>query len=156
MTNFLELLETKRTVLLKRTENLTTDLYNLIPPGSNNNIIWNMGHTLVVTESLLYSKIPSEIPIHEFDIEMFKRGTKPEKIINDAGVSLIRQSLSDTVPLFGKLLTEASVRSHTSQSDPPDTLISEKTLRFIIFHEDMHLAKIQQLLLHVTRSQKNK
>jgi len=150
MTNFLELLEKQRTVLLKKTEHLTTDQYNLIPPGFNNNIIWNMGHVLIISESLLYSNIPFEIPIHEFDTEGFKKGTKPERPISDYVISLIRQSMSDTVPLFRKLLNDAASASfHMPQSDPLHTLISEKTLRFILFHEDMHLTKIDRLLLYV-------
>ena len=150
MTNFLELLEKKRTVLLKKTAHLTTDQYNLVPPGFNNNIIWNMGHALIVSEGLLYSNTPFEIPIHEFDIEGFKKGTKPESDINGYGIALIRQSLSDTVPLFRKLLNDtASTRSRMSQSDPHHTLISDESLRFMLFHEDMHFAKIQRLLLCV-------
>jgi hypothetical protein len=150
MTKYLELLEKQRRTLLKSTEHLTTDQYNLVSPGFNNNIIWNMGHALIVSESLLYSKIPFETPIHEFDIEGFKKGTKPERTINDQGISLIRQSLLDTVPLFRKLLNDtASARSNISQIDPLHTVISEKSLRFMLFHEDMHFAKIQQLLLYV-------
>lgn len=149
MTKYLELLERQRAALLKKTERLTTGQYNLVPPGFNNNIIWNMGHTLVVTEGLLYSKTPSETPIHEFDIEGFKKGTKPERAINDHGVLLIRQALLDAVPLFRKLLNDKESASwHMSQSDL-QTLVSDKSLRFILFHEDMHFAKIQQLLLYV-------
>lgn len=150
MTNFLELLEKKRAVLLKKTEHLTTDQYNLVPPGFNNNIIWNMGHALIISESILYNNTPFEFPIHEFDKEGFKRGTKPEVTINDNGIALIRQSLSETVPLFRKLLKDiASAGSHMSQSDPLHTLISEESLGFMLFHEDMHFAKIQRLLLYV-------
>ena len=150
MTNFLELLEKKRTVLLKKIAHLTNDQYNFVPPGFNNNIIWNMGHALIVSESLLYSNRPLEIPIHKFDIEGFKKGTKPELAINDYGIALIRQSMSDTVSLFIKLLKDTvSAGSHMSQGDPLHTLISEESLRFILFHEDMHFAKIQRLLLYV-------
>ena len=150
MTKYLELLENQRTALLKITEHLTADQYNLVPPEFNNNIIWNMGHTLVVTEGLLYSTIPFKIPVHEFDIEGFKKGTKPEKVFNDHGVSQIRRALSDTVTLFRKLLSDTeSARSNMPQSDPLHTLISEKSMRFVLFHEGMHLAKIEQLLLYV-------
>jgi hypothetical protein len=150
MTNFLELLEEKRTVLLNKTAHLTTGQYNLVPRGFNNNIIWNMGHTLIISESILYSNAPLKIPIHEFDIEGFKKGTKPELAINDRVIALIRQSLSDTVPLFRKLLNDTeSTGSHMSQNDPLHTLVSNESLRFMLFHEDMHLARIQQLLLYV-------
>jgi len=147
MSNFFELLEQQRSVLLKKTEHLTTDQYNLVPPGFNNNIIWNMGHTLIITDSLLYSNISFEIPIHGFDTEGFKKGTKPERPTSDYVISQIRQSMSDTVPLFRKSLNAVSASFHMSQGDPLHTLISEKTLHFILFHEDMHLTKIDRLLL---------
>ena len=150
MSNFFELLEQQRSVLLKKSEHLTTDQYNLVPPGFNNNIIWNMGHTLIITDSLLYSNTPFEIPNHKFDTEGFKMGTKPERPINDYVISQIRQSMSDTVPLFKKLLNDAASASfQMSQGDRLDTLISKKTLRFILFHEDMHFTKIDRLLLNV-------
>ena len=150
MSNFFELLEQQRSVLLKKTEHLTTDQYNLVLPGFNNNIIWNMGHTLIITDSLLYSNTPFEISNYKFDTEGFKMGTKPERPINDYVISQIRQSMSDTVPLFKKLLNDAASASfQMSQSDLPDTLISQKNLRFILFHEDMHFRKIHQLLLNV-------
>jgi len=77
-------------------------------------------------------------------------GTKPERPINDYVISQIRQSMSDTVPLFKKLLNDAASASfHMSQGDRLDTLISKKTLRFILFHEDMHFTKIDRLLLNV-------
>lgn len=150
MSNFFELLEQQRSALLKKTEHLTTDQYNLVPAGFNNNIIWNMGHVLIITDSLLYSNTPFEIPVHKYDTEGFKMGTKPERPINDYIISLIRQSMSDTVPLFKNLLNDAASASfQMSQGDLLDTFISKKTLRFILFHEDMHSRKISQLLLNV-------
>jgi len=152
MTKYLALLEKRRVMLLKNTEHLTTDQYNLVPPGFNNNIIWNMGHMLIVTEVLLYSNTPFEIPRPEFDIDGFKKGTKPELAIDDYGISQIRKSLSDTVPVLRKLLKDAqSVSLQVSKSEPLHLLISDKSLDFMLFHEDMHFAKIQQLLLYVLK-----
>lgn len=150
MTNYLALLEERRTILLKETERLTTGQYNLVPPGFNNNIIWNMGHTLIVSEGILYGNTPFEIPIHEFDIDGFKKGTKPELAIDDYGISQIRKSLSDTVPVLRKLLKDiASASPQISKGDPIHPLINDKSLNFMLFHEDMHFAKIQQLLMYV-------
>ena len=150
MTNFLELLEQQRSVLLKKTEHLTMDQFNLVPPGFNNNIIWNMGHALIVSESFLYSHTAFEVPLHEFDIEGFKRGTKPELAINDYTILLIRKALSDTVPLFKKSFDDfLSANVQDPQDSTDSSVVSEKSLRFILFHEDMHFAKIQRLLLYV-------
>ncbi|MEO7582592.1 MAG: DinB family protein [Ferruginibacter sp.] len=150
MTNYLELLEKKRTVLLKETAHLTTDQYNLVPLGFNNNIIWNMGHSLVVSESLLYSNAPFKGPLHEFDIEGFQKGTKPELAINGHGISLIRKALSDTGPLFKKSFDDFLSANVQDLQDPTGSgAVSEKYLQFMLFHEDMHLGTIQRLLKYV-------
>ncbi|MEO5680982.1 MAG: DinB family protein [Chitinophagaceae bacterium] len=147
MTDYLELLEKQRAILLKKTTHLTTDQYNLVPRGFNNNIIWNMGHSLVVSESLLYSNTPFKVPLHEFDIEGFQKGTKPELIINDHGISLIRKALSDTVPLFKKSFDDFLSANVQDLQDPTgSSVVSEKHLHFMLFHEDMHMAVIQRLL----------
>ena len=109
-----------------------------------------MGHSLEVSESILYSNIPFEKPLHEFDLEGFKKGTKPELAINDHDISLIRKALSDTVPLLKKSLDDAaSASSKIVKNDSLQPLISDKYLHFLLFHEDMHFAKIQQLLQYV-------
>jgi len=109
-----------------------------------------MGHVLTITDSLLYGNTPFEILVHKFDTEGFKMGTKPERPINDYVISLMRQALSDTVPLFKNLLNDAASASfQMSPSDLLDTFISKKNLRFILFHEDMHFTKIHRLLLNV-------
>ena len=150
MTNYLELLEKQRAILLKKTAHLTTDQYNLVPPGFNNNIIWNMGHSLDVSESLLYSNAPFKMPLHDFEIEGFKKGTKPESAISEHGISLIRKSLSDTVPLFKKSFDDfLSANVQYSQDDISSNMVSEKHLQFLLFHEDLHFATIQRLLRYV-------
>ncbi len=58
MIPYLNKLEEEKTLLLDRTKDLTVDQYNVVPPGFNNNIIWNMGHILVVSEDLLYGNSP--------------------------------------------------------------------------------------------------
>ncbi|MEO6231753.1 MAG: DinB family protein [Ferruginibacter sp.] len=149
MKKYLELLEEQRAILLKKTARLTTDQYNLVPRGFNNNIIWNMGHSLAVSESLLYGNAPFKVPLHEFDIEGFKKGTKPELAINDHGISLIRKALSDTVPLFKKSFDDFLSANVQYSKDDISSVVSEKHLQFLLFHEDMHLGTIQRLLRYV-------
>ncbi|WDF55865.1 DinB family protein [Mucilaginibacter sp. KACC 22063] len=75
-----------RRQLLGWTKELTENQYNFIPPGFNNNIIWNMGHLLVVSESLLYQNTPQLYPVYEFTNSHFEKGSKPNKIVNEAEI----------------------------------------------------------------------
>ncbi|RYY09707.1 MAG: DinB family protein [Chitinophagaceae bacterium] len=138
MKNYLDALETQRTLLLEKTEHLNTPQYNVIPPGYNNNIIWNMGHTLVVSESYLYRNTPFARPAHPFDTAVFKRGTRPDQALNDFGISLVRKSLHDTVPVFQKMLEESGHEINR--------LITEEDLRFVLFHESIHYRTISALM----------
>lgn len=147
----LKTLQQYREALLDITKNISTNQYNFIPPGFNNNIIWNMGHSLEVSESLLYSKVPFKVPLHEFDINGFKKGTKPEFAIEDHFISLIRKALLDTVPLFKKSFDDflsANVQGSQVRTGS-SSVVSEKYLQFLHFHEEMHLATIQRLLQYV-------
>ena len=49
-----------RTLLLKIIENFSLDQLNIIPDGYRNSIFWNLAHTVVTQQSLVYglSNIP--------------------------------------------------------------------------------------------------
>jgi hypothetical protein len=140
MREYLKLLEEQRVILLKITERLTTEQYNLIPSGFNNNIIWNLAHSLVITDGILYRNTPFKIPRYEFDIEKFKIGTKPDMAVSDGIIAQIRQSMLDTAGSVSKLISQGGL------DYPP---VSDESLRFMLFHEDMHSRKIKQLLRSV-------
>lgn len=134
------------------TSYLNAEQYNLVPHGYNNNIIWNMGHLLIVSESYLYRNSTFKAPSHVFDISLFDGGTSPEQDFTTYGISLIRQSLLETVPVFE---SKSVVLYETKGSDNPPSnsvchAVSEASLRFILFHEDIHyhtVKKMVQLML---------
>ena len=140
-------LEEDRRLLLERTKDLTVDQYNIIPPGFNNNIIWNMGHILVVSESLLYQNSPYQRPVNEFMKSRFERGSIPDGMVGEDEIFIIRHSLLQTVQFY-KMLTGMGRPEDEIElvSNPGLTLISNERMQFLLFHEDMHYLRIAKLL----------
>jgi hypothetical protein len=147
MIQYLDKLEAGRKLLLERTKDLTMDQYNIIPPGFNNNIIWNMGHILVVSENLLYENSPYQRPVHGFIKSRFEKGSVPEEIVREADILLIRQSLQQTAQFY-KICTgmDKPGNGAASMSGSGLNIISNEVMRFLIFHEEMHYRRIAQLM----------
>lgn len=147
MIQYLDKLEDERKLLLERTKDLTVDQHNIIPPGFNNNIIWNMGHILVVSEDLLYGNSPYQRPVHEFEKSSFQKGSAPDEIIGKDDISIIRHSLRQTAQYY-KMCTgidKPGNRVNTG-SNFGFTMISDEVMRFLLFHEGMHYRRIGQLM----------
>lgn len=142
--NYLKSLKEHREFLLNITNDLTTDQYNFIPPRFNNNIIWNMAHVLLVSESYLYRQADFKSPIHKFDLTLFKKGTKPEQYISTDDIAFIRESLLETTSFFEKNLNQSDLVFDISNSP-----VSEASLQFILFHEEVHYRTIEKMLKYI-------
>ncbi|GAB3788865.1 DinB family protein [Spirosoma horti] len=145
MDQYLNELEEKRNSLIEKTKNLSLEHYNFIPPGFNNNIIWNLGHMLAVSESILYKNSNFLPPAHAFDITRFKRGTKPEQSYTAEEITSIRQALLDTVTYFKKQAA-AELTVAEAQVDGSSNVINGAVLQFLLFHENLHYRTIGNLL----------
>ena len=57
----------------------TSEKLREIPPGFNNNILWNAGHLLVSQQLLCYAM--SDLPLHVpgFYLPLFRKGTSPKE-----------------------------------------------------------------------------
>lgn len=139
MNQHLESLEESRKMLIDMTRDLGEEGLNFIPPGYKNNIIWNMGHMLAVSESILYKNSAFRPPVHEFDITLFSRDTKPELRYGNEAILLIRQSLLETVKIF---------KQATKGFHVPD----EGAVRFLLFHENIHHRAIGRLIHSIDHS----
>jgi hypothetical protein len=146
MIQYLNKLEEERKLLLDRTKDLTVDQYNIIPTGFNNNIIWNMGHILVVSEDVLYGNSPYQRPVHQFAKSRFQKGSAPDEIIGEDDISLLRHSLQQTAQFYKRCSgMDRSGYEIPSASDTGMTIVGDEIMRFLLFHEDMHYRKIARL-----------
>jgi len=70
---------------------------NTIPPGFNNNLIWNIAHIVVVQQMLVYNLSGLPMMVSPGMVDKYKRGTKPEADITQAEVDEIRTLLFDCI-----------------------------------------------------------
>lgn len=148
MEEYLTTLNLNRKELLKVIAQLSTSQLNLIPHGNSNNIVWNLGHLLIVSENLLYKHSPLDRPAHDFDLSRFARSTRPEQIVSQEDVVRIKKALLETVSIF----TETHDSSRLKELDITiENIISEAELRFILFHENMHYQTIMKLMYLVQK-----
>lgn len=144
MNQYLEKIQESRKILIEMTNDLSVEQFNFIPVGYHNNIIWNMGHMITVSENILARNSDFILPEHKFDITLFGKNKKPEKPVNEQDISLIREALLETVTLFQK--TSGIEDSKTMELAAGSQKITVGVLQFVQFHDGMHIKTIANLL----------
>jgi hypothetical protein len=84
---------TSRNVLSSFLDNYSLEQLNKIPSGFNNNLIWNIGHIIVVQQMLMYKLAGLPMMVPDEMVELYKRGTKPERDATQVEVDQIRSLL---------------------------------------------------------------
>ncbi|AYL94301.1 DinB family protein [Mucilaginibacter celer] len=147
MLPYLNKLEEDRKLLLQVTESLTEEQYNFIPEGFSNNIIWNLGHILVVSENILFKDSAFQRPVQEVIRQQFQRGSRPETNIDDDEIFLIRYALMQTVRFYKKAAGIGDQNGETKiQQGNFVQMISGERMEFLLFHEKIHYYRIGKLM----------
>ncbi|MBO3097925.1 DinB family protein [Gelidibacter pelagius] len=130
-----------RKILLEYFENYSLEQLNIIPQGFNNNLIWNIGHVIVVQQALLYNTSTLLGYITDDMINLYKPGTFPTGKTNHAEVNELKELL---ISLIDKTKTDYSNQLFNSFA-PRKTLIGlnmdsiEDAIIFNNYHEGLHL-----------------
>lgn len=120
---------------------LSLEQVNKIPDGFNNNIIWNIGHNLVVQQLLHYRLSGKDIRISEEMVELYKKDSKPERQFTKEEFESLKSLLIDTVDWLeedfnNNLFTDYQVYT-TSLNITLNT--TAESISFNTIHEGMHL-----------------
>lgn len=135
-----QLLREIRTTLVKELDGLTLEQLNHIPESHNNNIIWNIGHCLVVQQLLCYglSGLP---PYVDKSIGMkYKKGSTPTEAVTQEEVNWVKEMLLKSVDLLEKDLEEGKFKNFNPYTVGFGTHLEsiEDTVRFNNVHEGIH------------------
>jgi hypothetical protein len=97
MKRIFEITRSNRDTLTQFLNGYSLEQLNKIPEGYSNNLIWNIGHTVVVQQMLVYklSGLPMMIP--DEMVNKYKKGSKPEQDFSQAEVDEIRSFLHETI-----------------------------------------------------------
>ncbi|MEB2781577.1 DinB family protein [Algoriphagus sp. C2-6-M1] len=146
-TNF-HIWKNNRAIYYKFLEHNSLDRLNKIPTGFNNNLIWNIGHVIVVQQRLVYGLSSLSLNLPDELFEKYKPGTRPESnepqetvaLFKELLISPIDQTIRDfesgKFATYNELTTSKGFRL-TSAAD---------AITFNNYHEALHLGCMVSLL----------
>lgn len=142
-----EITQTSREVLSRLLENHTLEQLNKTPEGFSNNLIWNIGHIIVVQQMLVYKLSGVPMLISDEMVNTYKKGTKPEKDITPEEVNQIAALLFETIRQ-----TEVDFNANVFKTYQEFTSMSgftiknaEEGLAFNYYHEAIHTGIIMSI-----------
>ncbi len=143
----LNLWEINRKLLLEYFENYSLEQLNTIPQGFNNNLIWNIGHVIVVQQALLYSS--SNLPgnISNEMVNLYKPGTFPTGNTQQIEVNSLKELLISSVEKTKIDYSNQRFSSFTPRKTPIGFNIDavEDAIIFNNYHEALHLGAMMAI-----------
>ncbi|TMU55299.1 DinB family protein [Flagellimonas algicola] len=135
----------KNRIIFKRFLDQTPkeDLFR-IPNGFKNNIWWNIAHTMVTQQLLIYKLSRVGFGIEEELIEKYRKGTVPQVEPSESEFRKVSEYLVSTVEQLQKDYSEDLFTNFESYMTTPkvglDTV--EDAIAFLTFHDGIHLGAI--------------
>ena len=128
-------------------ENYSLEQLNKIPEGFSNNLIWNIGHIVVVQQMLVYKLSGLPMMVSDEMVEKYKRGTKPEGFVTQEEVDEIQSLLFETINR-----TKGDFNSKVFKNYQEFTSMSgftiknaEDALSFNYYHEAVHTGMMMSI-----------
>jgi hypothetical protein len=125
------------------------DLVQVIPTGFKNNVLWNFAHIYVTQDLVMYSFLNEkhQIPAHYMDL--FVRGSSPEKwTVEPPSLAEVRTLLDEQpqriIETFSGRLEEKGEKPFTLGPTTSFTTLGE-IIGFTNFHEGLHQGTINGL-----------
>jgi hypothetical protein len=141
MNNTFYITRTSRKILSQFLENYTLDQLNKIPEGYSNNLIWNIGHIVVVQQMLVYKLSGLPMMISDEMVNAYKKGSKPEHNATQAEVdeikSLLLKTINQTEVDFANKIFKNFQEYPTSVGYTIKS--AEDAMSFNYFHEGLHI-----------------
>lgn len=136
----LTLLRNIRTTFIKELDALTLEQLNFIPATHTNNIIWNIGHSLVVQQLLCYGLSNLELYVDKSIGTKYKRGTVPVGAVTQDEVDFIKGMLLESVDLLEQDLAAGKFEVFKPYTVGFNTHLTsvEDAIQFNNAHEGVH------------------
>jgi len=142
-----EINHSSRNVLLKFLDNHTLEQLNKVPEGFSNNLIWNIGHVVVVQQMLVYKLSGLNMMISDEMVDKFKKGSRPEDKVSQAEVDEIKKLLFSTLEqtkedfandIFDEYMEFTTMSGYTIKN-------AAGAMEFNNYHEAMHTGIMMQI-----------
>ncbi|AXT51788.1 DinB family protein [Aquimarina sp. BL5] len=147
MKDQLEITKTNRRLLTKIMDKYSLEDLNKVPEGFSNNLIWNIAHVVVTQQLLVYKLSGLPLIIDDEMIDLYKKGTKTERVVSQEEVDTIKELLFSTLDKTEEDINSGIFKEY--QEYPTSTGFVLKSVKDAInfnnFHEGIHLGYILAL-----------
>lgn len=138
---------TNRTHYADALNDFSTEQLNKVPDGFENNLIWNIGHSIVTQQGLIYSLSGLKMNISNELYATYKSGTKPDRPITEAEIKELTLLLESTIPQTEKDFADGIFQTYKYLKTSTRFEINdiESAIHFNNYHEGLHLGYIFSL-----------
>lgn len=136
-----------RLVLKQFLDKFTLEELNKIPAGFNNNIFWNIAHTVVTQQMLVYNLSGQKMNVSDDLVANYRKGSKPEKEVEQEEVNKVKDLLLSTIEQTETDYKNGIFTNYKSYTVTTGTTLNsvEDAITFNNFHEGLHLGSILTL-----------
>ena len=144
MQHTFDITSTSRKILSQFLEKYTVEQLNKIPEGFSNNIIWNIGHIVVVQQVLVYKLSGLPMMISDEMVNADKKGSKPERNATQAEADEIKSLLLKTIDQTEVDFNKNNFKNFQEYPTSVGYTIksAEDAMIFNNFHEGLHIGVI--------------
>ena len=147
MNKNIDTIRNERLFLLKLIEEASNEQLNEVPPGFNNNIIWNLAHLVASQQGICYLRAGVALRIDDAFYQRFKPGTKPDRYIDVAEVAAIKELLFSTLDQLAEDYEAGVFSNYTTWTTRYGAELAgiNDALAFLLYHEGLHTGFIMAL-----------
>lgn len=140
MESLIKTWKTSRNLYLDYFDKYNLDQLNKIPAGFSNNLIWNIGHIIVVQQSLIYKL--SNLPMHISDslFDSYKPGTRPTSTTTQSEIDELKNLLTSLVEKTETDLSNEIFKTFTGRMTATGFNLTSlmDAFEFNNYHEGLH------------------
>jgi hypothetical protein len=138
---------TNRKIYLSFLEGYSLEQLNKIPNGFKNNLIWNIGHVVVVQQLLVYRGSNHPMSVSAELVNLYKPGTKPEQPVTQAEVDQLKELLMSAIVKTQEDYNNGIFTSYNEFTTSVGFHLAsvQDALEFNNYHEGMHLGYMMSM-----------
>jgi hypothetical protein len=147
MRKSIEIILKPRLMVLNAIKDLSAEQLNLVPPGFNNNIIWNLAHMISAQQGICYTRAGLPIITDDKFYTPYRPDTKPVDFVGEEDIATIKELFVSTIEQLETDLDKEIFGNYGSfttrygaELDSIDTAVA-----FLPFHEGLHAGYIMSL-----------
>lgn len=133
-----------RVLLSKLLEKFSLDQLNSVPKGYRNSIFWNVAHTIVTQQLLVYGLSNVPLLVDPDLVKTYRKDTKTVREATPDELTLIKSLLLSTIEQTQTDYDNGMFKNYTPYTTSINETLStvDEAISFNAFHEGIHLGYI--------------